>query len=729
MVQRRRSTLSFRPKTSHLAPPSNTDSSSSAAATTSSPRPPKRTQSQVFDQPDHHHHHAPHAKHKASLSMNTTSSSSHSRRTSTIQGLEIALEQVKQMVKNASHRTRDGAITMAGSSSGPSRRQEVPVPTPAYAPSSLDGDTADDDDTHSSSLPHLSNGLANSSSASHSSMNMPKRWASARRSLKKFRRPAVSGPANDRWNPVPPPSLVGPPYINFAAGNAAREAANQYNQLNAHNMSLFTRNSYSKLSSPGAQPSETDSVIGDDQCQLVAPLPPKMGRSSLSSASSRFIDTSTDFVAIFPREIAEQVFSFLDAASLATCERVCTSWSVHASSRHVWRTVFTRRYGQKIHVDPPPLQMGGVGAGNIRPNQDWKNMYRIRKVIERRWTSSHPAAIYFNGHTDSVYCCQFDEDKIITGSRDRTIRVWDLKTYKCLKVIGGPDSRPQPNTPQPLEVKRAYTQFNHASVNGTPEGHAIFHQPKFYHEASILCLQFDDEIVVTGSSDSSCIVWDIKTWEPKWQLRAHDAGVLDVCFDSRYIVSCSKDNHICIWDRNTGELLKKLQGHRGPVNAVQMRGDLLVSASGDGAAMLWNLKTKVLVKELRSGDRGLAAVEFSDDAKFVLAGGNDQTVYKFDVATGDVVKKYTGHTGLVRSLFLDTPNSRVLSGSYDQSIRVYDYNSGDEVSVYDNWTTSWILSAKSDYRRIVATSQDGRALLLDFGYGIQDVELLAGTSR
>ncbi|KAK8219612.1 WD40-repeat-containing domain protein [Phyllosticta paracitricarpa] len=701
MVQRRRSTLSFRPKTSHLAPPSAAaaDSLSSPSATTSSPRPPKRTQSQVFDQPDHaHHHHVPHAKHKTSLSMNTTTSS-HSRRQSTIQGLEIALEQVKQMVKSASHRTRDGAITMAGSSSGPSRRQEVvpAVDTPAYAPSP-DIDVPDD---HVSSS--LSNGLVNT--ISQSSI-MPKRWASARRSLKKFRRPAVSGPANDRWNPVPPPSLVGPPYINFTAGNAARESANQ---LNHANMNMFSR-SLSKLSSPGAQPSETDSVIGDDQCQLVAPLPPKM-----------------DFVALFPREIAEQVFSFLDAASLTTCERVSRSWSVHASSRHVWRTVFTRRYGQRIHVDPPPLQMGGVGAGSVRPNQDWKKMYNIRKTIERRWSSSRPAAIYFNGHTDSVYCCQFDEDKIITGSRDRTIRVWDLKTYKCLRVIGGPDSRPQPNTPQPLEVKRVYTEHNQPSVNGTPEGQAIFHQPKFYHEASILCLQFDDEIVVTGSSDSSCIVWDIKTWEPKWQLRAHDAGVLDVCFDSRYIVSCSKDNHICIWDRNTGELIKKLHGHRGPVNAVQMRGDLLVSASGDGAAMLWNLKTGVLVKELRSGDRGLAAVEFSDDAKYVLAGGNDQTVYKFDVATGEVVRKYTGHTGLVRSLFLDTPNSRVLSGSYDQSIRVYDYNTGDEISVYDNWTTSWILSAKSDYRRIVATSQDGRALLLDFGYGISDVELLAGS--
>ncbi|KAL1639268.1 putative f-box wd repeat containing protein lin-23 [Diplodia seriata] len=692
MVQRRRSTLSFRPKSAHPAADPEPDNAI--------PRPPKRTQSQVFGPHDveaeasawRHSHHAGPEK-EAKLSHDTHRQESH-RRQSTLHNIELALSTVRDLIHR---RGQSQSQSAAASSAGPSRSQEATVDMrPQRSPSFANPPSDADVESLASSSP-----LQPSQTVPSSKHQAPKRWASARRSLKKFRRPAVSGPANDRWNPLPPPSL-GPPYIDHNAGQAARDSANQ---LNAMNLSLHSR-SRSKVS-PCGQMSETDSVIGDDQGQLVA-QPPRM-----------------DFVQRFPRELSEHVFSFLDASSLAICERVSRGWREPAQSRHVWRVVFNRQYEQQVHVEPPPLQMGGIGTGMAQSYQDWKLMYHIRRTIERRWRSSHPAAVYFNGHTDSVYCCQFDENKIITGSRDRTIRVWDLKTYKCLKVIGGPEARPQPNTPPTLDIKRQYTESNIPSVNGTPEGHAIYHQPAFYHSASILCLQFDDEIVVTGSSDSSCIVWDIKTWEPKWRLNAHEAGVLDVCFDSRYIISCSKDNSICIWDRNTGELLKQLRGHRGPVNAVQMRGDLLVSASGDGAAMLWNIKTKAFVKELRSGDRGLAAVEFSDDAKYVLAGGNDQTVYKFDITTGQVVKKYTGHTGLVRSLFLDTPNKRVLSGSYDQSIRVYDYETGEDVSVYDNWTTSWILSAKSDYRRIVATSQDGRALLLDFGYGIKDVEILA----
>lgn len=294
-----------------------------------------------------------------------------------------------------------------------------------------------------------------------------------------------------------------------------------------------------------------------------------------------------------------------------------------------------------------------------------------------------------------------------------------------MKVIGGPANRPSPNTPPTLETHKEMV-ISHPSMNGKPEGNAIYHVPDDYHEASILCLQYDDRIMVTGSSDHTCIVWDItgEDYIPVTRLRGHSAGVLDVALDDRHIVSCSKDATIHVWNRQTFRHVRTLTGHRGPVNAVQLRGNLLVSASGDGIAKLWNLDSGVCIKEFPSQDRGLAAVEFSDDAKYVLAGGNDHVVYKFDALTGSLLHTSAKHGGLVRSLFLDAHNGRVISGSYDQSIRIADYNTGEVFGLYENWTTSWILSAKSDYRRVVATSQDGRALILDFGWKVDGKELL-----
>jgi len=233
--------------------------------------------------------------------------------------------------------------------------------------------------------------------------------------------------------------------------------------------------------------------------------------------------------------------------------------------------------------------------------------------------------------------------------------------------------------------------------------------------------------MVSGSSDHSIIVWDVKNdYTPIRRLQHHQAGVLDVRFDEKHIVSCSKDTSICLWDRRTGELLRTLTGHRGPVNAVQLRGNLIVSASGDGIAKLWNLASGLCIKEFPSRDRGLACVEFSPDSRTILAGGNDQVIYHFDANSGEMLRELQGHKGLVRSLHLDSANGRIISGSYDTSVKAYDLCTGDMICDFEGWTTSWMLSAKADYRRIVATSQDSRAVVMDFGHSLPGIELLEG---
>ena len=434
---------------------------------------------------------------------------------------------------------------------------------------------------------------------------------------------------------------------------------------------------------------------------------------------------------VLPVELMEQILCFLDPQTLARAESVCHDWRSKARSRHVWRHVFEREYNavgsHRFRSQPQPFPVRGVGKGV--PDQDWRRMYLLRRQIDNRWAEGKAAAIYLNGHKDSVYCVQFDEQKIITGSRDRTIRVWDTHTFQCIKKIGPPNHSvnlsPVSDTAN-LHPKGAIHIQNNSSLDPYER-----QAPHDFHDASILCLQFDKEIMVTGSSDRTAIVWSIKdNYKPLRRLRGHTAGVLDVCIDEKCIVTCSKDTTICVWDRKTGELIKKLTGHRGPVNAVQMRGNLLASASGDGMAKLWNVRDGLCVKEFASKDRGLACVEFSEDGRSILAGGNDQVIYEYDTSTGDLVRELVGHRGLVRSLHLDSSNNRIVSGSYDMSVKVWDGRGGRDAGDgwlkinFQGWTTSWMLAAKSDYRKIVCTSQDGRVVIMDFGYALDGVESL-----
>ena len=431
---------------------------------------------------------------------------------------------------------------------------------------------------------------------------------------------------------------------------------------------------------------------------------------------------------ILAPELLEHMLAFLDASTLLKLELVSRRWRDLCQSQSVWRQVFYRAYApsRSSRVLGAPRT---AGLGKNKTGQDYRKLYAVRKLIDNNWAKGEAAAIYLNGHRDSVYCVQFDEDKIITGSRDNTIRVWDARTYQCLRKLAPPNNQRKRNHILRAEVEPSgVLPFYKMDITSQEPKSRSMHM---YHHASVLCLQYDEDLLVTGSSDFTAIVWEIHNdYQPKFRLTGHRAGVLDVCLDSKRIVTCSKDTTIRIWDRNNGHLLKTLQGHRGPVNAVQIRGNLLASASGDGMAKLWRLDTGMCIKEFHSRERGLACVEFSEDGRTIFAGGNDHVIYEYDTTNGNVKRELAGHKDLVRSLHLDSTNRRIISGSYDHSVKVWDSKTG--VDDHDGglklnlegWTSSWMLAAKSNYRKIACASQDGRVVVVDFGFGINGVHLV-----
>lgn len=144
-----------------------------------------------------------------------------------------------------------------------------------------------------------------------------------------------------------------------------------------------------------------------------------------------------------------------------------------------------------------------------------------------------PQVLSIMGHADSVYCLEFDSKRIITGSRDRTIKVWSLKDGRLLGNFGS-------------------VPVSGGDVQG--------------HTGSVLCLKFSIDwdqgeedaegadrkqgFMVSGSSDCSVCVWNLWTGsrvgddddrevngELCTVLRGHTGGVLDLRIDDRWIVS------------------------------------------------------------------------------------------------------------------------------------------------------------------------------------------------
>lgn len=306
---------------------------------------------------------------------------------------------------------------------------------------------------------------------------------------------------------------------------------------------------------------------------------------------------------------------------------------------------------------------------------NWAYLYKQRHRLEDNWlhgrfkTFQLPDPAYpQEAHTECVYCIQFFGKWLVSGSRDKTLRIWDLETRR---------------------------------LRG---------RPLTGHSQSVLCLQFDpsegEDIIVSGSSDSSVIVWKFSTGQKLHEIpSAHDESVLNLRFDKRFLVTCSKDKKIKVWNRHqlapNGPDFPRIEagtdsvrapthmidlasmepslleaklangtvkhikawshlltfvGHGAAVNAIQILGDQIVSASGDRMIKVWNVLTGKMVKSIPGHLKGIACVQFDD--KRIVSGSSDNTVRIFDLEAGTEVAELKGHSNLVRTVqagFADLP--------------------------------------------------------------------------
>ena len=143
--------------------------------------------------------------------------------------------------------------------------------------------------------------------------------------------------------------------------------------------------------------------------------------------------------------------------------------------------------------------------------------------------------------------------QIVSGSHDKSVRVWDALTGVEL-----------------MELK----------------GHT--------GEVRSVAFSNDGTQIMSGSFDSSVRVWDASTGMELKKLSHPQAGwVESAAFssDGMLIVSGGVDCSVQVWDVSSGMELKELKGHTHPVNSVAFSSDgkKIVSGSSDGSVRVWDV--------------------------------------------------------------------------------------------------------------------------------------------
>ncbi len=302
------------------------------------------------------------------------------------------------------------------------------------------------------------------------------------------------------------------------------------------------------------------------------------------------------------------------------------------------------------------------------------------------------------GHTDWVSAVAVAPDGtwLATGSRDRTVRIWDAATGRQRGILTG-----HGGSVSAVAVAPDGTWLVTASIDGTVRiwdaatgrqrgiltGHA--------GPVRAVAVAPDGSWLATGSIDRTVRIWDAATGQARGILTGHKSSVsaVAVATDGTWLASGSADGSVLIWDIATGQQRVNLSGHTNWVNAITAvpGRPLVATSSWDGTAAIWDAVTGQRRATFTGHDSPVRAVAVAPNGSWLATGGIDGTVRVWDAVTGQQRASLAGHNDWVNAVAVAPDGSWLATGSGDGTVMIWDAVTGQQrasLAGHNDWVNA-----------------------------------------
>ncbi|KAG5220565.1 Mitochondrial fission protein [Salix suchowensis] len=198
-----------------------------------------------------------------------------------------------------------------------------------------------------------------------------------------------------------------------------------------------------------------------------------------------------------------------------------------------------------------------------------------------------PCVRVLEGHSKAVTSLYFEDNCLVTGASDKTLRQWDLQTGQCVMTMDilWAISHPPPTFPgssNPLFSGTA-TAAGTFAVPTPPYADGSWDM----YQDFVGGVQFWGYGLVSGSGDGAVRMWDMRTGQSHRTLVGHTGPVTCLQFDELHIASGSLDKTLKIWDLRTGGIFETLK-YDHAVTALQFDSRKVVAATGENGVKIYN---------------------------------------------------------------------------------------------------------------------------------------------
>lgn len=274
-----------------------------------------------------------------------------------------------------------------------------------------------------------------------------------------------------------------------------------------------------------------------------------------------------------------------------------------------------------------------------------------------------------------------DGRRVVTGSRDGRVRVWALPTGQLLRTIVA-----QPGNQDPVTALAVTPDGTRAAVaygNGS-SGLSLFalesgaRQTHVDTSSTIRALSFteDGDDLVSGDDAGALKRYDPVTLELRRTIAGHarEISALATSGDGRRVLSASADGRLKLWDVTSGALLAVVAAHSRPIRGVAVSADAgrAVSASEDGTVKLWDLDEKRALATLTGHAGAVTALAAASGADGIVTGGADGSVRAWDFTAKESLLVLPAREDAVAHTSLSATGRTALTVSDGGEMRLWD---------------------------------------------------------
>jgi len=273
---------------------------------------------------------------------------------------------------------------------------------------------------------------------------------------------------------------------------------------------------------------------------------------------------------------------------------------------------------------------------------------------------------------------------ILTGSTDRSARIWDAPT-------GQPLSAPLPHETRVDAV--AFSPDHKIVVTGSGDqarvwdaasGKAIASLP---HQDQVRAIAFspDGATVLTATSRGTAHLWSVATWTPIWKMLAHRREIKSVAFSGvgKTFITGSKDGTGRLWEASSGDPVGSYIQHEDQVYAVAISpdGQMALTGSSRGGARLWQATRKNSFSRVLRHKGNVTALAFGPDSSVALTASEDGSARFWDVKTGHQRGQDLRHGKEVTSVAVSPDGKTALTGGRDNLARFWSVKTGEPLDM------------------------------------------------